>query len=725
MFDLTLHTILIVRSGSRAYGTSTPESDVDIQGLVIPPKEYFLGYKHIFNETKGQEHLKPFAGLLSKEEMAITATKPLDGTLRDIRKFFKLASDCNPNVLELLFTDEGDILLSSKWADQLRENRNLFLSKRAHPRYVGYAMSQLHKIKTHRRYLFDPPTKAPTRTEFGLEENHRTIPKNQLDAAVSMITKKIDGWSIDFGDMEESEKIRIMEHMREAHVEMWTCSQEKYLDVARSLGFDDNFLEILDKERRYKTAADEWRNYVAWTRDRNPVRSELERKFGFDCYSEDTEFLTSAGWKRYDEISDCHLLATMNSNTHQLEFQRFSDRVKKLHTGRMGVLSPMHSNCMVTTGHNMFVSNVHRNKANKFSGKYDAETASWRLEPFQDLVASSRSHFHVWRTCEPSSAEHPVSDDYLTLMGAYISEGCVGKRLKSLGGVASQVRISQKVGGRVCVYMDALKAKHNFIRDFKFTHVKSAKRKNDCVERIWTVAHREWSAQLERECGSHSHNKKLPAWVLNLSGRQARLLLDVMIAGDGTKHGSGHVYYTVSKELADNVQAMCVASGVVSDVWGPYPMRGSLMYQVFVGEPGMAQTCTIKIAEKGSSNLQMVDVIDASVVCFTVPNGILITRRLGQVAVQGNCKHGAHLYRLLTTGEEILTTGTFTTKRPDAEWLLSIRKGAWTFDELDSWAEGQMTKMRECLKTSALPNNPNENKLDELCMTLVSDFHGW
>lgn len=37
-------TILLAKSGSRAYGMHRPDSDVDLQGIVIPPKEYFLGF---------------------------------------------------------------------------------------------------------------------------------------------------------------------------------------------------------------------------------------------------------------------------------------------------------------------------------------------------------------------------------------------------------------------------------------------------------------------------------------------------------------------------------------------------------------------------------------------------------------------------------------------------------------------------------------------------------
>lgn len=108
------------------------------------------------------------------------------------------------------------------------------------------------------------------------------------------------------------------------------------------------------------------------------------------------------------------------------------------------------------------------------------------------------------------------------------------------------------------------------------------------------------------------------------------------------------------------------------------------------------------------------------IVCFTVPNEILITRRLGKVAVQGNTKHALHLVRLLTMCKEILSTGKVIVKRPDAEFLLSIRNGAWDYNKLISWAE-QQEKEIMAIK-SDLPYAPDIKKLDELCVELVESM---
>ena len=43
--------ILLVTHGSHAYGLNTPTSDLDIKGIAIPPREYFLGFANSFEQA--------------------------------------------------------------------------------------------------------------------------------------------------------------------------------------------------------------------------------------------------------------------------------------------------------------------------------------------------------------------------------------------------------------------------------------------------------------------------------------------------------------------------------------------------------------------------------------------------------------------------------------------------------------------------------------------------
>ena len=71
-------------------------------------------------------------------------------------------------------------------------------------------------------------------------------------------------------------------------------------------------------------------------------------------------------------------------------------------------------------------------------------------------------------------------------------------------------------------------------------------------------------------------------------------------------------------------------------------------------------------------------------------------------------KHAMHLVRLLRMGKEALEEGVLKVKRPDAEELLSIRDGAWTYEECVQYAEEMDELIRGKLyQQTDLPKKPN------------------
>lgn len=137
MLNLAETTIYLTKHGSRAYGTSIPSSDLDIKGVLIPPKKYYYGFIDNVHQVEQSE--------------------PNDLVVYEIRKFFKLASQCNPNIIEVLHTDESDILYINPLGEELRAYGSKFLSQRAYKTFTGYANSQLKRIRGHNKWITDPP----------------------------------------------------------------------------------------------------------------------------------------------------------------------------------------------------------------------------------------------------------------------------------------------------------------------------------------------------------------------------------------------------------------------------------------------------------------------------------------------------------------------------------------------------------------------------------------
>jgi predicted nucleotidyltransferase len=252
---------LIVRYGSRAYGTNVPSSDEDFKGLAIPPIEYFLGSQKRFEQAELKEP---------------------DTVIYEIRKFFNLAAAANPSILEVLFVDPSDHILVSPVGRTILDNRDLFLSKRVKHTYSGYAISQLKRIKLHRRHILNPPKAPPTRKEMGLPE-HTLIPADQLMAVSAEIQKQLDRMNFDFmEELSEPVKIAVRNTMSEMLAELKITSDDQWMGTARKIGLTENFIELMQKERAYLGKKREWDQYQDWKRTRNKERYAMEEKFGVD-----------------------------------------------------------------------------------------------------------------------------------------------------------------------------------------------------------------------------------------------------------------------------------------------------------------------------------------------------------------------------------------------------------------------------------------------------------
>ncbi len=84
-------------------------------------------------------------------------------------------------------------------------------------------------------------------------------------------------------------------------------------------------------------------------------------------------------------------------------------------------------------------------------------------------------------------------------------------------------------------------------------------------------------------------------------------------------------------------------------------------------------------------------------------------------------KHAAHLLRLYRMGIEILKEGVVRVKRPDAEWLRSVQKGAYSYPELLTLIASLQLELAEAEATIHLPEMPDEAAVEALIMEMHSD----
>jgi predicted nucleotidyltransferase len=299
-FDLDKHTVFITLGGSQAYGIATPQSDYDYRGIVIAPRSNYVGLKNKFETASGREIYKNFpVGFFQGDpRVGPTTIEEPDLQFYELRKFVLLAIDNNPSVLEILFTDESDILRRHPILDRLIENRDKLISKASKYRFCGYAFQQLKRIQRHKRWLDNPIENKPKRSDFGLPDVG-LLSADQMGAADAILQDAANGFAVNQDYLTEDAKIELRSNMYSSLKLAWkSISKEKFpicddgtfgtiedsikLGAAIHKGFDENFIEVLKREKLYRAAKNDYDAYQKWKSDRNEKRAEIEKEFGFD-----------------------------------------------------------------------------------------------------------------------------------------------------------------------------------------------------------------------------------------------------------------------------------------------------------------------------------------------------------------------------------------------------------------------------------------------------------
>lgn len=110
--------------GSQAYGTSTPQSDVDVKGVYVqhPLDILSTGYVDQYQVSKDESHF-------------------------EVRRFAQLLGSANPTVLELLYSPPDCVLEMDPLFDAFASRRDLFLTKACELSFGGYAIAQIRKAR--------------------------------------------------------------------------------------------------------------------------------------------------------------------------------------------------------------------------------------------------------------------------------------------------------------------------------------------------------------------------------------------------------------------------------------------------------------------------------------------------------------------------------------------------------------------------------------------------
>ena len=254
------YQIFSCMAGSHAYGTSTAHSDVDKRGIFIAPPEYTLGC------------------LKTVEQVQVPGE---DTVIYELAKFIKLAVDSNPNIIELLFTGEENILFMDPAFAKLREHRHLFLSKKAKFTFSGYAMAQMKRIKGHHKWINAPqPERAPELLDFATFILRSGVVTDGA-AVESLVLRNPNIFLVKVN----ATVFRV--YSSDTFRKSILSADKQNIQYVENLGTGGaarNQFEgtLVVQQDTYRIQHRMWKDYWHWKKNRNEARAKLEEAHGFD-----------------------------------------------------------------------------------------------------------------------------------------------------------------------------------------------------------------------------------------------------------------------------------------------------------------------------------------------------------------------------------------------------------------------------------------------------------
>lgn len=345
----------------------------------------------------------------------------------------------------------------------------------------------------------------------------------------------------------------------------------------------------------------------------------FQSKWIGECHSSDTEFLTESGWKTFDAVKANHKLATLTASG-ELQFQAPYNKVKYRYTGDMVHLKGDRLDVLVTPNHRMLLKRQLTGQEFTFIPASDLKKVQYTT--YSSALQWGGNHRHtisIPRVSRRGQRTVFNTAEFLEFLGYFLSEGHTTNKNGTI--ILSQNR------GSLAERM--IEICRSMSRNKKVWVIKSRKRPEQLTIKFSNQALYKW---LNTECGRGCENKRIPRALLSLDSSSLRILLNALIAGDGNLPRKGRegsfVFRLTSKELIENIGEICVRLSMTARI-RPQPVAGNRKPQwALYASPSPFKVISAKNIKKFP--------YDGDVVCFSVHNSTLITRRNGHVIVSGN-----------------------------------------------------------------------------------------
>lgn len=324
------------------------------------------------------------------------------------------------------------------------------------------------------------------------------------------------------------------------------------------------------------------------------------------CLSEDTEILTRDGFKGIDTLSKGDYVASYSPNDRSICWQKPLRKVVKKYKGDMVHFVGEHFEQKVSPHHRV----LYERRTSSHGKSYYVETTE-----FAERVANRgfNSRFPVCGSV--NSAEYPISDSEISLLGWFITEGWVNRYKK----YPNYYRYM--IGQSITVYPEKCRKLNSVIKDCGLRpHI--CDRKNGV--RFWQFHKKDndfFDILLDKGCHS------FPSYWRLFSKRQMEILYEALMDGDGS--WKSLTYSTKDKGIAEEFSELCHLIGkscyVREDV------------RLYKGERNLIYRCYVAGGHAKRIQGIVLEPYFGRIWCVTVPTGYIVIRYNGKISVTGNC----------------------------------------------------------------------------------------
>lgn len=311
------------------------------------------------------------------------------------------------------------------------------------------------------------------------------------------------------------------------------------------------------------------------------------------CYDEQTDILTTTGWKPFPEVTLADYVCCLTDND-QIVYEQ-PEAVHSYPTGgKMFRAKSSQVDLFVTEDHNMFVRAAYESEYKLIKAKDIVSSIMFYKKIAKPFAGIDKETFTFPDKTNPITVPMNV---FLKLLGAYLNDGAT---------------INLPYPGIVL----------HKLGDDDLSDVYAALT-DTCLHNNEGGSFRILSAPLHNYFSQFSDYKFIPDWIFQLPADRLRYLFHQLV-GQQTR------IQVSSKELADDIQRLCLHLGLVANV--------KLFDDHFIKT--LSNSYFVMIYHKAKSSAKIESFIDnysKPVYCVTVSSGVILVRRNGKAVFSGNC----------------------------------------------------------------------------------------